>query len=469
MSKEYKSVKWIKSISFKVPILFILSFIIIALFVVSILYAWTRNYMIDEYRQMGEGVTRLMQMEVDPDRVDEYIEKNFELEDYNRIMDRFYALKDSYPNILYMYVYRIKPENADVVFDLDSEFGKDANAPGDVYELDDVFKEHIDDLVVGNEVPLLSGNTPDGYLLTYCRPLFKSDGSYSCHVCVDFSMEKLKKRGMLFTLQVMMFLCIAIILVLLGDIYMIRRVITTPIGKLYTALGNFKYETENDQSRSIRAVKNVNINTGDEIQVLYDSLVSVMENGYNYMKNLNIARKDIEHKEEIIGEISKTAYEDPLTGAGSKAAYDKEYEILEREFAEGNTKFAILVCDINDLKYINDTFGHEAGNSYITGCVETLRRVYANSSIFRIGGDEFTVILKDKEYAERHEKYKQITASFKKTCRQKGKNPWERYAMSVGMDEVKADDKCLDDVFKRADEKMYKNKRAYKAKYGSYR
>lgn len=97
MNSEYHTVKWTKSISFKLPILFILSFLIILLSVMSVVYFRARNYLIDEYTKLGEGVTSLMQTEVDSDRVDEYIEKNFALEDYNRILDKFYTLKKKLP------------------------------------------------------------------------------------------------------------------------------------------------------------------------------------------------------------------------------------------------------------------------------------------------------------------------------------------------------------------------------------
>lgn len=470
MNSEYHTVKWTKSISFKLPILFILSFLIILLSVMSVVYFRARNYLIDEYTKLGEGVTSLMQTEVDPDRVDEYIEKNFALEDYNRILDKFYTLKKSYPNILYMYVYRIKPEGADVVFDLNSEYGEDANAPGDVYELDKSFVEHIDDLVVGNYVPpLIDAHTPDGYLFTYCRPVFKSDGKYSCHVCVDFSMDILRLKGISFTIQIAILLGIAIILVLLADIFIIRRVITVPIRKLYTVLGRFKYEKDSDYKDNIRTLESVNINTGDELATLHNALVSVMRDSYSYMKNLKKAKRDIRQKEEIIGEISKTAYEDALTGVGNSAAYDKAIEILRKEFSEGAEEFAVLVCDINDLKYINDTFGHEKGNNYITDCVQTIRSVYTDSPIFRVGGDEFIVILKGEDYLSRREKHRQLSEAFDKARSGEDKQPWERYSMSIGMDEIKDGDESIDNVLWRADEKMYENKRKYKEIHGSYR
>ena len=172
--------KKINSVSFRLPVLFVISITVIVVIFVSILYFRFRTRMIAQYSHIAEGATNLMAVELDGDKVDEYLEKNFELDEYKEIRGRFYNIRDSYPDILYMYVYRLDPEGGTVIFDLDSVDGtEDAGTPGERYEFTDIFMEYIDDLCAGKDVGGISG---DMYIKNCCHlicEVFKQEhGSY---------------------------------------------------------------------------------------------------------------------------------------------------------------------------------------------------------------------------------------------------------------------------------------------------
>ena len=167
--------------------------------------------------------------------------------------------------------------------------------------------------------------------------------------------------------------------------------------------------------------------------------------------------------------MSQTAYKDALTSVGNKAAYNRELENLAQDIELKNVLFAIVMIDINNLKYINDTFGHEAGDKYIKGCCGIICKTYRHSPVFRIGGDEFVVVLKNRDYVKRFMLYTKIGMSFMQAYGKNSKKPWERYSASVGMAEYELGDESAEAVFKRADALMYENKMQFKAKHGSYR
>ena len=75
--------------------MFVASAIIIMLAVISAVYLRFYNRMIEQYTRMGEGVTQLMVNAFDGDKVDEYIEKNFELPEYVDTVNYFYTLRDN--------------------------------------------------------------------------------------------------------------------------------------------------------------------------------------------------------------------------------------------------------------------------------------------------------------------------------------------------------------------------------------
>lgn len=392
------------SLTVRLPFLFIISILLILIIILTVVFFRFKSRMIEDYTDMSKGVTDLMAMDIDPDKTDLYIEKNFELEEYNNIRSRLYELKDNYPNVLYMYVYRFRYDGAQVVFDLDSEIGvKDADMPGDIYELDPELVKHIDELVAGTPLPALFGDTDDGYMLTYCKPLFDSEGNYQCHVCVDFSIEELHDQDIRFVIGIFLVSLVAIILVMCLDIYILNKKIANPLNRMKTATDTFAYETEQDHENNIRVMERLQIHTGDEIEDIYNLFLSFMKNNLLYMKRLAQANNTIIEKDTRIGQISKTAYSDALTEAGSKAAYNMAVSELEKKGIGNAEPFAVLVYDINDLKYINDTYGHKAGDLYIKGCCGILTEVYGTDGVYRIGGDEFAVILTGGGFEKRNE------------------------------------------------------------------
>lgn len=133
---------------------------------------------------------------------------------------------------------------------------------------------------------------------------------------------------------------------------------------------------------------------------------------------------------------------------------------LESDVDKGTLKeYGVVVFDLNGLKAINDTQGHEAGDEYIKSACRLICVQYKHSPVFRIGGDEFVVILKGGDYEIREE--------LDKTFREMIDDNQEKglVVVSSGMAVyVPGADDNYNDVFKRADELMYERKTALKAR-----
>ena len=92
---------------------------------------------------------------------------------------------------------------------------------------------------------------------------------------------------------------------------------------------------------------------------------------------------------------TRYAYYDQMTDLQNRRAYD---EMINRFTEKMPAYCCVVLADINGLKQINDRIGHEAGDELITASAECLRRGFAGiDSIYRIGGDEFCVILTDAD------------------------------------------------------------------------
>jgi diguanylate cyclase (GGDEF)-like protein len=92
------------------------------------------------------------------------------------------------------------------------------------------------------------------------------------------------------------------------------------------------------------------------------------------------------------------AHVDPLTGMLNRRAFDETLEhVLESSRRDG-TSIALLLCDVNSFKQINDTFGHTAGDQVLQSIAYALgEAVRRPDTAFRWAGDEFAVILRDTD------------------------------------------------------------------------
>jgi len=168
--------------------------------------------------------------------------------------------------------------------------------------------------------------------------------------------------------------------------------------------------------------------------------------------------KDVEHN-MAIRLAKQKAYKDGLTGVKNKLAYLEALADLETALESGElTEYGVVVFDVNELKTINDTLGHEAGDEAIKSGCSIICHQFDHSPVFRIGGDEFVAILKGADYANREA----LITSFRKKISENQKNGDVVVASGLAVYDASTDS-SYNDVFKRADEFMYEQKRALKS------
>ena len=94
---------------------------------------------------------------------------------------------------------------------------------------------------------------------------------------------------------------------------------------------------------------------------------------------------------------------DALTGVKNKHAYVEKTGAIDQQIAEGTQPpFALVVFDVNDLKKINDTAGHQAGDQCLRNACSIICDIFKHSPVFRIGGDEFSAILSGQDFENPH-------------------------------------------------------------------
>ena len=155
--------------------------------------------------------------------------------------------------------------------------------------------------------------------------------------------------------------------------------------------------------------------------------------------------------------LRQLASTDPLTRLSNVARFYEEVGALERDF----NNFAFLVVDMDDLKTLNDRYGHQAGSLAIQSVANCLRRVVRGSDcVARFGGDEFVVVLKSADRIGAQiviNRLREMLAEEQLACA-----PEVTLEVSVGVAIAGEDGATSEELLAAADLAMYADKRARK-------
>ena len=163
---------------------------------------------------------------------------------------------------------------------------------------------------------------------------------------------------------------------------------------------------------------------------------------------------------QALSHANEIARRDELTGTKNKNAYRELEESVQVNIDKGIDflPFAMVVCDINNLKKINDTLGHKAGDEYIRSASRLICNVFTHSPVFRIGGDEFVAFLGSADYHNRDELFDRLRDQVHDNLKKKD---GPIVAAGIASYDPKVDHK-VSDVFERADNMMYTDKKRLK-------
>lgn len=186
--------------------------------------------------------------------------------------------------------------------------------------------------------------------------------------------------------------------------------------------------------------------TGDEVEVLSESLAKMVDS----------LKRHIDY-------INSLAYIDSLTKIGNSLAYNKKIEELSANIKDEKADFALFVMDLNGLKKVNDTFGHEMGDVLIKNAADIISVAFEKGCCYRIGGDEFAAVVEGKSEAEINGLLQKLEDEMSRF--NDGKTEiYRQVHIAVGASAYRhGEDKEFADVFRRADSAMYEDKKRKKA------
>lgn len=299
-----------------------------------------------------------------------------------------------------------------------------------------------------------------GWLVTAGVPVYDGD-DVACYALVDISMDMIKQREKTYLLGLIGGLASIVVLLSGFVIFFISRSVVRPINALSSTASRY-CSPERGQRTTF---EELDIHTGDEIESLYLSMVQMEHDIDSYINNLAETQTTLKYTQLQADVMNNLAHTDALTGVRNKLAYDQEVFALERGRTAGQQEFGLVVIDLNDLKAINDRYGHDRGDISIRRLSGTICAVFAHSPVFRIGGDEFVVVLRNNDYHNIEALVDEFQAALGKpdTDASSSLEPWENIRAAIGYALYDpAIDTDVSSVFRRADEQMYAHKKAMK-------
>jgi diguanylate cyclase (GGDEF)-like protein len=165
----------------------------------------------------------------------------------------------------------------------------------------------------------------------------------------------------------------------------------------------------------------------------------------------------------LLRQLEIDATYDALTGVYNRRAGFQLVEQMVEKTKKSKIPLVISFIDINNLKRINDNYGHDAGDAYIMALIEILRKNVSESNpIIRLGGDEFLVLLPNYSYEQANELFIKADALLEKKGRLSESPVSWSFSFGVVI-ATAATTKDAEALVKEADELMYQQKQAYKA------
>ncbi|MCR4589935.1 MAG: GGDEF domain-containing protein [Lachnospiraceae bacterium] len=298
-----------------------------------------------------------------------------------------------------------------------------------------------------------------GHTYTNYVPLI-IDGNKMGLICTEVDVDKVNLQILLNTIKEMLLIAVVLILCVVGSLVFLNKVLISKIIGMSEDVERYSADKDASIAKDMEKYNN----TGDELSDLAGQISSMIVELDFHMKNLIATHKELTETRERASSMQALANKDALTGVRNKTAYDNELALIEKGLKESPIDFGIAMIDLNYLKKINDTFGHEQGNTAIKKLCHMVCVIFDHSPVFRIGGDEFVVILRGHDL----EHFDELQARFEEEMefvRNDENTPqWEKVSAAIGAAFFDpAIDSTAADVFKRADNMMYERKKEMKA------
>ena len=444
------------------------SFVLVLCILLGInIYFNYKNLFINQSQEHIRQIITYVTGYIDNDDLKRCMETNTESPKYK---DMMVFLDDVKEDLDPQYLYVIKPLKEDggnhvlILLSAENNYDRYEYTEGNLYlgdiTDDEYTKEEVDELhrIMGEkDIVFMESNTYWGH--SYCGyyTLHDSAGIPYAILGVDIDLTQMSRDILYRTLGNLIIIIICGVIFIIGFITWASKNITDPIEMLERSAIDYIKQSRNVASPDKLIFKKPDLDINNEVESLSNTINQMTEDIKDYMFRIINAEKETVHMKEV-------ASTDSLTGVRNKLAYDNKVKQINRKIDDNLIdEFGIIMLDVNSLKKINDTYGHKYGDILIQTFCSIVCDVFAHSPVYRIGGDEFAIILQKKDLTNVDNLILDLEKALSERAAKDNLDPWETPSAAIGVACFDSQtDKSVEDVFSRADEAMYQRKKEMK-------
>ena len=306
----------------------------------------------------------------------------------------------------------------------------------------------------------------EGYHLVCAGSAIYKDDVVVGYAMVDISLEHIRGIQRDNIMRLFWWLLASSIVATLIAVMIVYYSLVRPVRRLTDAA--LKYDVRDLDSTHDRFMK-LQVNTRDELEDLTESFKKMEGDVHTKINELIDLNKKLDISEKETEKMTEIANKDALTGVRSKTAYDADAAEIDHALQAGEyVNFGIAMIDLNDLKVINDVYGHANGDIALIKLSNLICAVFVHSSVYRVGGDEFVVIVRNAEYRKVKAAIDEFNGKIAFLQDDEDLPPAERTFAALGYATYDPKlDTCVKDVYNRADHAMYAHKHEMKEKRSS--
>ena len=414
-----------KSLKYKIVLAIV---IIVCIMDVSFIFVNYVNYMnvnrnyTDSLAQTVANTCRLV---VDGDSVTDYLDNRRRNTAYYEVWNKLIDYRNTSENVMQISVVNFRDGGGCYVYDTD--LTENGAFLGDIRPYDEVQNAIKDELIACEKIEPLEYNGRSDYYI----PLNSSYNIPVAYIIVGISTENVRREQLTYLGYITIIVTSITVLFGVFMIWFMQHNVLRPLNAMSKAASSYSIDILRDGKES--PIGRMNIRTGDELERLCESM------------------KKMEH--DIIASSSQLAIADWNSNHDSMTQLYNKRQLKE---LQNDSTIGVIYFDIDNLKRMNDTFGHEKGDAVILKAAEFIRRYLTEqASGFRIGGDEFVMLIRDCTEEKVQELVSTMRGDEKGNLSDVTAEFYCRLAIGGAFRKT---GETLEETIKRADDEMYKNK-----------
>lgn len=190
----------------------------------------------------------------------------------------------------------------------------------------------------------------------------------------------------------------------------------------------------------------------------YEARLSLIHDAQGRFSGYRGILRDITEQMAYQNQLLDMAYRDPLTGLGNRKAFIERLRLLLEQSRQQCSPLALLYLDLDRFKQVNDNFGHDVGDALLQNIAERLRAAMRQPDrVYRLGGDEFTLILPETSHEQALKLAERLLASLRPAA-QLGELSIDFVTPSIGIAIFPEHADSQEALIKAADSAMYQAK-----------